>query len=251
MTKINKLHVSLCWVGLAVLLAGCQHKATPAAPISEAPPKIVPESPTVSLTAVPESVERGQSVELTWNTQNATAVTIDGIGTVAGSGSQKVTPESSTTYRLVATGDGGSAEASARVTVNIPAVKAPEPTESELFAQNVKDVFFDFDNFNVRPDEQATASSDAAFLAQHPEINFLIEGHCDDRGSDEYNFGLGEDRASTIKNWLTVHGVSADRIRTISFGKERPFCTATDDESCWSQNRRAHFVFERQASASR
>src|SRR5215467_10318048 len=98
MAIVNKLYVNLCLAALAVILAGCHHKPAPAAPISEAPAKIVLPSPTASLTAVPESVERGEPVELTWNTQNATAVTIDRVGTVSASGSKKITPQRSTTY---------------------------------------------------------------------------------------------------------------------------------------------------------
>ena len=251
MTKVDQLYAGLCSVVLIVILAGCHHKPTPAAPITEAPPKVVPPLPTASLKAVPESVERGESVELNWNTQNATQVTIEGIGTVSASGSQKMTPQSSTTYHLTATGDGGSTDANARVTVNIPVAKVPELTDAQLFAQNVRDVFFDYDKYEVRQNEQGTAESDAAFLAQHAGINLLIEGHCDERGSDEYNLGLGENRASTIKDWLTAHGVAANRIRIVSYGKERPFCTTAEDDSCWSQNRRAHFVFDGQTTASR
>ena len=251
MTKINRLYAGLCSVALLVILAGCHHKPTPAVPISEAPPKIVPPSPTAVLKAIPESVQRGESVELNWNTQNATAVTIEGIGTVSASGSQRIAPQSSTTYHLTAVGDGGSADASARVTVNVPVAKVTELTDAQLFAQNVRDVFFDYDKYDVRTDDQGTANSDAAFLGQHPEISLLIEGHCDERGSDEYNLGLGENRASTTKDWLVAHGVSADRIRIVSFGKERPFCNTAEDDSCWSQNRRAHFVFDGQTTASR
>lgn len=251
MPKVSKLYAGLCSLALIVILAGCHHKPAPAAPISEAPPKIVPPVPTASLKAVPESVERGQSVELNWNTQNATAVTIEGIGTVSASGSQKITPQSSTTYHLTATGDGGSADANAHVTVNIPVAKVPELTDEQLFAQNVRDVFFDYDKYDVRPDEQGAANSDSAFLAQHPGINLLIEGHCDERGSTEYNLGLGENRASTLKDWLIGHGVGANRIRIVSYGKERPFCTTVEDDACWSQNRRAHFVFDGQTAASR
>lgn len=251
MPIVKKSYTGLCLVALMVILAGCHHKPAPAAPISEAPPKIISPVPTASLKAVPESVERGESVELNWSTQNATAVTIEGIGTVAASGSQKITPQSSTTYHLTASGDGGSVDASARVTVNIPVAKVPELTDAQLFAQNVKDIFFDYDVYNLRSDEQGTANSDAAFLAQHGGINLLIEGHCDERGSDEYNLGLGENRASTIKDWLMAHGVTANRIRIVSYGKERPFCTTAEDDACWSQNRRAHFVFDGQTTASR
>jgi len=249
--EVHKTLVCLCCVALAMILSGCHHKVAPAPPVSEASPKIVPPVPTATLTATPDAIDRGGSFELVWSTQNAMAVTIDGIGTVSASGSQKVTPESSTTYHLTATGEGGSAEASARVTVNVPVAKIPEPTDEQLFAANVKDIFFDFDNYDVRPDQTQTAESDATFLAKHPNINLLIEGHCDERGSDEYNLGLGENRASTLRDRFVQLGISADRIRVIGFGKEKPFCATVEDDSCWSQNRRAHFVYESQQHASR
>lgn len=249
--KAHKTLVCLCSLALAMILAGCHHKVAPAPPVSEAPPKIVTPAPTATLTATPNAIDRGESFELAWSTQNAAAVTIEGIGTVSASGSQQITPENSTTYHLTATGEGGTAEASARVTVNIPVAKVPEPSEEQLFAANVKDIFFDFDRYEVRPDETQTAESDAAFLAKHPNINLLIEGHCDDRGSDEYNLGLGGNRASSVRDRLIQLGVDASRIRVISFGKEKPFCATAEDESCWSQNRRAHFVYESQQHASR
>lgn len=248
--KVHRTLVCLCCVALAMILSGCHHKVAPAPQVSEAP-KIVPPAPTATLTATPDAIDRGGSFELAWSTQNATAVTLDGIGTVAASGSQKVTPESSTTYHLTATGEGGSTEASARVTVNVPVAKIPNPTDEQLFAANVKDIFFDYDNYNVRPDQTQITESEAAFLAKHPNINLLIESHYDERGSDEYNLGLGENRASTVRDRFVQLGISADRIRVISFGKEKPFCATAEDESCWSQNRRAHFVYENQQHASR
>ena len=133
------------------------------------------------------------------------------------------------------------------MTVNpVPAAKvvAPQPSEADLFAKNVKDLFFDFNKANVRPDEVPVANSDAQFLDQHPDIKIMVEGHCDDRGSEEYNIALGVNRADTLKQSLEQQGVSADRINTISYGKEKPFCTA-DNEQCWQQNRRDHVVFER------
>lgn len=223
---VHKSLVCLCCVAFAMILSGCHHKVVPAPPVSEAPPKIVPPAPTATLTATPDAIDGGGSFELAWSTQNATGVTIDGIGTVPASGSQKVAPESSTTYHLTATGEGGSAEASARVTVNVPVPTSPGPTDEELFAANVKDIFFDFDSYDVRSDDTPTAESDAAFLAKYPNINVLIEGHCDERGSDEYNLVLGEGRASTVRDRLAQLGVSADRIKIVSLGKERPFCSA-------------------------
>ncbi len=85
---------------------------------------------------------------------------------------------------------------------------------------------------------------DIAFLQQHPDVHFTIEGHCDSRGSTEYNLALGDNRAGAVKNALVQGGIAADRIRTISYGKERPFCTE-ENEQCWQQNRRGHLVYEK------
>lgn len=226
---------------LAALLfsAACSKKIAKAVP----PPPPAPVAPTATLAANPSVVQQGQPAELTWNTSNASDVTIAGLGTLPASGSRKVTPEVSTTYTLVAKGPGGTQDATARVTVNPTFSKAHSPTDEELFSQNIKDVFFDYDRYNIRPDETPIAQNDAAFLAQHPSVKVLIEGHCDDRGSEEYNLALGASRADTVKKALQAQGVSSDRIKTISYGKEKPFCNQ-DDEQCWQQNRRDHFVFQ-------
>lgn len=238
---------------LALVLSGCSTKKPVAnkVPVNTQPPA---SSPVASLTANPPNVDRGQAVQLSWNTQNASSVTIDGLGTVSASGSRTITPQSSTTYHLLAKGDGGSAEANARVTVNTPNTTTTTtrgPSDEELFAQNVKDVFFAYDQYNLRPDDQSAVSADANFLLQHPKITILIEGHCDERGSEEYNMGLGENRAESAKSALVQHGVSADRIKLISYGKEKPFCTRSETEDCWQENRRAHFAFASGERASR
>ena len=163
------------------------------------------------------------------------------------SGSRSVIPNTSTTYLLVAKGPGGTQDSSTRVTVNpAPAAKVitPQPSEADLFAKNVKDLFFDFNKATIRPDEIPVTDNNAKFLTQHPDIKIMIEGHCDDRGSEEYNLALGDSRANSLKQSLEQHGVSADQLTTISYGKEKPFCTA-DDEQCWQQNRRDHVVLER------
>jgi peptidoglycan-associated lipoprotein len=85
---------------------------------------------------------------------------------------------------------------------------------------------------------------DIAFLQQHAGVHITIEGHCDSRGSTEYNLALGDNRAGAVKNALVQGGIAADRIRTISYGKERPFCTE-ENEQCWQQNRRGHLVYEK------
>jgi peptidoglycan-associated lipoprotein len=227
-----------------VFLAGCHKKVAPPPP----PPPPAPNSPTASLSASPNTVDPGQSTTLTWQTSNATDVSIDGIGPVDVSGSRQVTPTDSTTYHLVAKGTGGTQDATARVTVN--AAPAPPPTttsnatEEELFAQNVKDVYFDYDKYDIRSTDQASIQADARFLQQHANIHITIEGHSDERGSTEYNLALGANRADAVKNALIQAGIGGDRIKTISYGKEKPFCTESN-ESCWQQNRRGHFVYEK------
>jgi peptidoglycan-associated lipoprotein len=226
-------------LAVVVSTAGCHKKAaTAAAPA--APP--APPSPTASLTASPNVIQQGQSTTLSWQTTNSTETTIAGIGTVSASGSQTITPSSSTTYTLEAKGPGGTKDASARVTVNMQtASMAPSPSDEDLFSKNVKDVFFDYDRSKIPPDEVSATQGNAAFLQQHPRVKILVEGHCDDRGSDEYNMALGASRAESVKQSLLQQGISADRIKTISYGKEKPFCTQ-DTEQCWRQNRVGHLA---------
>jgi peptidoglycan-associated lipoprotein len=229
-------------LGAILTLGACKKKVAPPPP----PPPPPPAAPTASLTANPSTVDKGQATTLTWETQNANNVTIDGLGTVDGNGSRQVTPEDSTTYHLVAKGPGGTQEATARVTVTQAAPPAPQanPTEEELFNQSVKDIFFDYDKYDVRADQQSAVQADATFLNQHSNINITLEGHCDERGSTEYNLALGDNRANAAKNALVQAGVAANRIKTISYGKEKPFCTE-HTEACWQQNRRGHLGYQR------
>ena len=198
------------------------------------------------MSASPDTIQQGQSSTLTWQTQNATDVALDG-NNVKPSGSQRVSPTQSTTYRLVAKGAGGTQEATARVTVTPqppPPPPQPSATDEELFGRNVRDIYFDYDKYDIRADQRAALQAAAQFLVQHSAMRFTIEGHCDERGSTEYNLALGDNRANAVKNALIQAGVGADRIRTISYGKEKPFCTESS-EQCWQQNRRGHFVYQR------
>lgn len=239
LTKLALLATMAC----VLLLAGCAKKVAKVTPPPPPPP--APTAPTATLAANPSVVPQGQTSVLTWQTSNASDITIAGIGTLPPSGSRSVTPSASTTYTLVAKGPGGTDEASARVTVNaIVANATPALTDEELFSRYVKDVFFDYDKYNIRSDETPTVQNDEAFLAQHPSVKVLVEGHCDDRGSEEYNIALGGSRAETVKRTLVQEGVPADRIRTVSFGKEKPFCTQ-DSEQCWQRNRVDHFTLDR------
>ena len=113
--------------------------------------------------------------------------------------------------------------------------------DDTLFHQNVQDIFYDYDAYEIRPDAQPIISKDASFLNQHTGIKVVIGGYCDERGSTEYNLSLGENRANAAKQALVNAGVSPDRLRTVSYGKEFPFDPG-HDESAFSKNRRAHFV---------
>ncbi len=245
MNSHNRFLVFFVLLFAMVAVAGCKKKPAPPPPAPPPPPAAAP-APTAELTATPTVISAGDQVQLSWTTTNAASASIDGIGDVPTSGVKTVTPTESTTYHLVASGEGGTADATARVTVNPPpAVAAPAPTmsEEELFNQNVQPIFFDYDKYDIRSDAQATLSKDASFLVSHPDVHFVIGGYCDERGSDEYNLALGQKRADATKDALVTAGVAADRIRTISYGKEKPFCTEST-EACWQQNRRAGFAME-------
>lgn len=226
------------------LTTGCHHKQA-AAPEAPAPPAETTPAPTATLTATPDTITPGQSVVLNWRTTDATDVSIDGIGAVNTSGTKTVNPSATTTYDLTARGDGGSTQASATVTVNQPVAAPPstgQMTEAE-FEQNVKPVFFDYDSYSIRPDAQQAITQDAAFLQSHPNVKVLVAGYCDERGSEEYNLALGQNRANAAKTALIQAGVDASRIRSISYGKEKQFCTE-HNEACWQQNRRDQFSLD-------
>lgn len=227
-----------------VLLAGCGKKPAPKQPQAPPPP---PPAPSASISANPTTIEKGQSTRLTWSTENATDVQIDGIGKVDPNGAQDVRPEDSTNYRLVAKGPGGSQDATARVTVTTPAPvvqQQPTLTDEQWFQQTIKDAYFDYDSAAIRADAQATIATNAQALNSKPNLKFTIEGHCDERGSTEYNITLGDERANAVKAALVQAGVNASRITTTSMGKEKPVCTESN-EACWQQNRRGHFVLSR------
>src|SRR5215831_1977708 len=248
--KVRFLRSTLLISGMAVIaaFAGCKKHvaATPPAP-TPAPAA----QPTVTINASPESVTSGQTVTLSWSSTNATDLNIDpGVGKVAPQGSTGVNPSATTTYTITATGPGGSVTAGARVTVNAaqppppPPAAAASPNVSDLFAQNVQDAYFDTDKADLRDDARQALTKDAEFLRSYPQVRVSIEGHCDERGSTEYNLGLGQRRADAAKNYLISLGIGADRVDTTSWGKERPFCNDHND-ACWQQNRRAHFVMAR------
>ncbi len=244
--KLRKLPVAVCLVVL-VALSGC-HKKVSAPPPTPPPPPPPAAAPTASIAVNPLAINPGQSATLTWQTTNATDTTISGVGTVVANGTQTVSPSGSTSYTLTAKGPGGSVQATARITVNppppTPTPVTPSLTDEQLFEQNMQDVYFDYDKYSLRTQDVNVAQQDAAFLQKHTDMKIVIEGHCDERGSAEYNIGLGQSRGESLQKALVSDGIPASRIRVISLGKEKPFCTDSN-EQCWQQNRRDHLKLDR------
>ena len=126
-----------------------------------------------------------------------------------------------------------------------PTPPAPKPEETAPAPQVTSDsfspVFFDFDSYNLREDGRAALDKDAKTLRDNPSVQITIEGHCDERGTVEYNQALGEKRAMAARDYLVAAGIPTARLQIVSYGKERPFATGSDEAS-WQQNRRAHFT---------
>jgi peptidoglycan-associated lipoprotein len=253
MNQKRKIALILLGFSLVLFAAGCKKKVPPPAPPPPPPPvveKTAPARPTANLKAEPTSIDRGKSATLKWNSSNATSAELNqGIGAVSTSGSREVFPTETTEYVLTVKGDGGPATARATVTVRTPPPPAPPPppTESvsELLGNLVKDAYFDYDKSDIRPDAEATLRANAAALkelfSEFPDGRLVIEGHCDERGTNEYNLALGDRRSTTARDFLVNLGVPASRMTTISYGEERPQCSE-EAESCWQRNRRAHFA---------
>jgi peptidoglycan-associated lipoprotein len=260
MSDSSRLHASKA--GMLVLLSalvlfavGCKKKVPPPPPppppptVTTAPPP--PAAPVInSFTAEPSTVEAGQSSTLRWSITGATDMTIDhGVGAVQSSGQRQVFPRASTSYMLTVRGPGGMDSRS--VTVEVSSAPPPPPappnaprlSSADLLQQQAQDAFFDYDMSEIRADGRDALTKDAALLKQifqtDPNFSVVVEGHCDERGSAEYNLALGDRRATAAKDFLVQLGVPADRLKTISYGKERPQCTEAN-EQCWQKNRRAH-----------
>jgi peptidoglycan-associated lipoprotein len=189
---------------------------------------------------------------LQWEARNAATVQIDPeVGQVAVMGNRQVNPTSSVTYTARATGPGGTATDNVRVTVNVPPApppppppappKPPDKTIETLFRENVQEVYFDYDKADIRPDQVGKLQNNATWLKQNAGVRFTLEGHCDERGSEEYNLGLGDRRANAVKEFLLSQGLAASRINTVSYGEERPVCRE-QNEDCYQRNRRAAFT---------
>ena len=197
----------------------------------------------------PDFDQAGQTVTLSWSSTNATDLDIEpGVGKVAPQGSTPVNPERIDDLhdhrdRLGRHRHGQRARGRERRGTNGGSNAARRTAErTGAFRSECEGcLFFDLDKSDLRADAREALTKDAEFLRSYPQVRVSLEGHCDERGSTEYNLGLGQRRAEAAKNFLISLGITADRVETISWGKERPFCTE-HDETCWQQNRRAHFV---------
>src|ERR1700742_526683 len=223
--KLRNSLVLVATVAAVGAITGCHKKASGVNPSALGPaPAATAAPPTATITADPLAIDLGQSVVLNWRTQNATSATIDGIGEVNLNGTQTVSPSNSTEFHRTAKGDGGSTDATVRVPFRVPvAPTAPAGNAADMgseaaFHQNVQDIFFDYDSFDLRPDASTSITQAATYLAAHPAIKVIMGGYCDDRGSAEYNLALGENRANAARAARVSAGVAAKRLRVISYG---------------------------------
>jgi peptidoglycan-associated lipoprotein len=251
MTKRRALLLPIS-VLLLTLAAACHKKAIPPPPPAP-PPAAAENKPVINyFTAEPTTINGGEPASLRWSVTDATNVQIDnGIGQVSPNGRRAVYPTATTTYHMTATGAGGTAEADATITVSAPPppqpVQTAQPPTSiqDILAHQVQDVHFDYDKSDIRPEDQPILQADANALktifSMDPNFVVMVEGNCDERGSAEYNIGLGDRRAQAAKEALAAMGVPGDKLRTVSYGKERPICTDATEE-CYARNRRAHFA---------
>jgi len=243
----------------------CKHPVAPPPPPPPAaavpPPQPTIPAPTITLRtdtgATTATITRGGSVMLVWEARNATTVDIQpGIGQVPAQGSRAVSPTSSVTYAATATGPGGSGADTLRITVNEPA-PAPPPsrapttvitppvsptlTIADQFKNAMQAISFDYDKADIRDDQKGKLQAAVTFLRANANVRLTVEGHCDERGSEEYNLALGDRRANAVKQFLADQGIAANRLSSVSYGEERPVCRFQTEE-CFAQNRRAAFT---------
>lgn len=200
----------------SVLLTGCPKKPAPAAGPGA--------GPTVSATTSTTPGDAGSGATTT-------------PGTI-GSGPGTVGPGPGTTPGTTPPGGGTGPGVAGATGTTIPSL--PSPKEF-VETSALRDIFFDFDKYEVRPGDAKTLEENARWLKQNGNALLLIEGHCDERGTNEYNLALGERRAKATRDHLVSLGIEGSRITVISYGEERPVCTERT-EGCWTKNRRAHFL---------
>ena len=206
--------------------------------------------PELDVGVEPSAIQEGESALLSWEVRNADQVSIsENIGLVGLTGKIKFFPEETTTYTVTAEGSGGRVAKSVTVEVLAPGsgrISVEDLSErplEERFEYFVKPVFFEFDSAQLTEEAQLTLEGNIRWLigTENANLHFIIQGHCDQRGTEEYNLALGDKRATVVKEYLVARGIEASRIKAVSLGEERPF-DLRSTEKAWALNRRAHFV---------
>jgi peptidoglycan-associated lipoprotein len=252
--EMRRLFPTLMIVLASGLMFTSCHKNPPMGALPQTPetaPPAPPGPPVCKLTAEPAAIDQGASVTLSWTSQNATDVNVDpSLGKQLTEGSATASPTESTTYVLTATGPGGTATCTARVTVKPGAEAAGTPSVTEeniegaagagAWTGQIQDIYFDYDSADLRADAEQILGADAALFKAHSGASFAIEGNCDQRGSEEYNLGLGQRRANAARDYLANLGVTPGRMSTVSYGRDQLVCNDNTDD-CWKRNRRDHF----------
>ena len=210
------------------------------------------DMPELMIQLEPSEIQIGDSAMLTWESRNASHVTIEpAIGDVDTSGRIKLFPEQTIEYAVTASGPGGSVTRNATVNISAGSISGRGISSEDLvegmgesaFESAVRPVFFLFDSYTLSDDAKLSLEGSIRWLnmLENSHIKFVIEGHTDARGTEEYNLALGDKRASIVKDYMVLNGVDESRIMIVSMGEERPFNTTGTDEG-HSLNRRAHFV---------
>lgn len=250
--RMVMLAIALVWS------SGCHNTIapTPAAPVPA--PAVTQSRPIINyFKAEPSTVSGGQSSLLHWSVEHATSVEIDqGIGTVNANDRQPISPQHTTSYLLRASNAAGTAEGTVTVSVSTPpTVSGAEQDAARLSVVNrqLRDIHFAYNEGTLRPEDRETLEQDATLLSDlfRLDVNssVMVEGHCDERGSAEYNIGLGDRRAMAVKEAFVKLGVPQDRLKTVSFGKEHLLCEDETDQ-CHAENRRVHLSVVRDVSVS-
>ena len=242
--------------GLVLVSSSCKKRTQssarpPAPPVPSVGDKPTTKSPpTIEVKASPSTIERGNQTTLSWTSTGANSILIDGgIGNVAETGSLVLSPRESITYTAIAKGSDSDSRASTRVTVVDRSDRSVVSSDLEGLRRaieegKVRPIFFQYDLAELNAESKRILTENARWISQFPTAVAIIEGHCDERGSEEYNLALGDRRAQVTHNYLLEVGVAAGQLEALSFGEERPF-SACHEESCWKRNRRAHFVVKR------
>lgn len=219
--------------------------------------EVLPAAPSITITADSSAITKGSKTTIRWTSQRADKVEIPGLGSFGPAGEKEVAPTASTTYTATAKGPGGEATASTRVTVTEASADGRRDDSTgrnigaeERFKGEVKSIFFDFDQSELRQDAISQLQRNASFLLRNENrsIVFRIEGNCDPRGSEEYNLALGDRRANAAKTYLISQGVDPSRMDVISNGKRNAAGTSEGSPNSppsWAHDRRADFVYVR------